>query len=162
MPTRRLQHLFDSFGVSYTLIHHRPTVSSIDTAIASHVDSHTVAKAVIVRVDGRLAMAVIPASHKVKPDLLAWVAGVEDAEIAPECDFDNRFADCEPGALPPVGSLYGMKVYMDEELRNAPQILINAGSHTESLRLASSDLIALVRPTIGHISAPAAELAGHR
>ena len=97
-------------------------------------------------------MAVLPASGKVDVDRLSEVSGSADVKIATEQDFRSAFPECELGAMPPFGNLYGMDVYMDERLSKDLEIVFNAGSHSELIRLAYQDFVRLVKPRIGGIS----------
>ncbi len=102
----------------------------------------------MVKADGKMAMAVLPASHKVNLDHLRQAAGAKKIELAGEQDFKDRFPDCDIGGMPPFGNLYEMDVYVSETLSQDEQIAFNAGSHTELIRLAYKDFQRLVRPKV--------------
>jgi Ala-tRNA(Pro) deacylase len=111
-----------------------------------------VAKTVMVKVDGKMSMAVLPASYQVDLGQLAEVAGAKKVELATEEEFKGLFPECEPGAMPPFGNLYDMQVYATESLAEDAEIAFNAGSHTELLKLAYADFAKLVEPTVARFS----------
>ena len=140
MPFSKLEHLLDANHVRYTKIRHSPAYTAQETAAAAHVPGRELAKTVIVDIDGKLAMVVQTASAKVP---LARVRSVVS-----ETEFKDRFPDCEPGAMPPFGNLYGMEVFVLEDLTEDEEIAFNAGTHTELIRLKYRDFANLVHPTI--------------
>ena len=104
------------------------------------------------KVDGKMAMAVLPASRKVDTALLKTVAGAAAVELATELEFKSLFPDCEAGAMPPFGNLYGLQVFVEESLAKDEEIAFNAGSHSELVRLSYKDFERLVRPTAARFS----------
>jgi Ala-tRNA(Pro) deacylase len=101
-----------------------------------------------VKIDGKLAMAVVPASAHVGLTLLKTAIGAKSLELASETDFKDRFPDCETGAMPPFGNLYGLGVFADESLTHDSEIAFNAGSHRELMRLSWSDFERLAQPQV--------------
>ncbi len=97
-------------------------------------------------------MAVVPASRHVDLALLKRAAGAKVVELASEQEFKDRFPDCEPGAMPPFGNLYGMAVYADESLAALPEITFNAGTHRDLMRIDWPDLARLVEPEMVQIT----------
>jgi Ala-tRNA(Pro) deacylase len=102
----------------------------------------------MVKIDGKMAMAVLPASCKVDFDLLKKAAGASTVGLASEQEFKNLFPECEIGAMPPFGNLYGMEVFVADALAEDEEIAFNAGSHTELIRLAYKDFERLVKPKV--------------
>ncbi|HWR01486.1 MAG TPA: YbaK/EbsC family protein [Chlorobaculum sp.] len=152
MPMRRLRDYLDSHHVRYFVISHSPAYTAQEIAAAAHVPGKTMAKTVMVSIDGRMAMAVIPASRHLDLELLRALSGTEDVELAEEQEFSGKFPECEIGAMPPFGNLYGMEVFADDELGEADEITINAGAHTEILRLFWADYKKLVNPLMARLS----------
>jgi Ala-tRNA(Pro) deacylase len=107
---------------------------------------------VIVKIDGRMAMAVLPASYRVDFDLLKEAAGASSIELASEEEFKDLFPDCEIGAMPPFGNLYGMDVFVAASLAEDADIAFNAGSHSELIRLSYKDFERLVGPKVVEFS----------
>ena len=145
MPLKKLKDFLDSHHVNYTVISHSPAYTAQEIAGSAHIPGKELAKTVMVKLDGRMAMAVLPATHKVDFDLLKKVAGVRKAELASEQEFKDLFPDCDLGAMPPFGNLYGLDVYVAERLAEDEEIAFNAGSHTELVRLAYQDFEKLVK-----------------
>jgi Ala-tRNA(Pro) deacylase len=143
MPVEQLREFLDKNKVKYVVISHSPAYTAQEIAASAHIPGHELAKTVVVRVDGELAMAVLPASSHVNLDLLAETIGADRVELADEFEFRDRFGECELGAMPPFGNLY-----VAEELTVDDRIAFNAGSHTELIQLAFEDFERLVKPTV--------------
>ncbi|OPY72991.1 MAG: YbaK / prolyl-tRNA synthetases associated domain protein [Syntrophorhabdus sp. PtaU1.Bin002] len=153
MPVRRLKEFLDNNNIKYVTIGHSQTFTAQEIAASAHIPGKELAKTVMVRVDGTMAMAVVPASHKVDFSLLKGVANAQKVDLASETAFRDRFPECEIGAMPPFGNLYGMDVFVSEVLSQDEEIAFNAGSHTELIRLKYKDFERLVKPKIGRFSA---------
>jgi Ala-tRNA(Pro) deacylase len=152
MPATRLREFLDSQHVKYVTMKHSPAYTAQEIAAAAHVRGKELAKTVMVEIDGKMAMAVVPASRKVNFDLLKAAAGAEDVELAGEKAFRDMFPECEVGAMPPFGNLYETPVYVSHLLTSDEEIVFNAGSHTELIRLAYADFERLVRPKVARIA----------
>ncbi len=148
MPATKLKEFLDANGVKYVTIHHSVAYTAQEVAASAHVRGKDMAKTVVVRVDGNLAMAVVPAAQKVDVRRLKEATGAKSAEIAVEQDFRNTFPECDLGAMPPFGNLYGMTVYIDPRLAADEEIAFNACSHTELMRLSFKDFERLVKPQV--------------
>lgn len=152
MPIRKLRDFLDAHHIRYFIISHSPAYTAQEIAAAAHVPGKELAKTVIVAIDGKLAMAVLPASYKLDFDKLKDAAGTKDVVLASEDDFADMFPGCEVGAMPPFGNLYGMKIYVAEELAEDEEIVFSAGNHKELLRLSYADFEHLVKPVVVNIS----------
>jgi len=146
MPETRLKEFLDKEHVKYVTIGHSPAFTAQEVAASAHIPGRELAKTVIVKVDGELAMVVLPASDNIRLDKLRQKLGTKDVELAREDEFKTAFPDCETGAMPPFGNLYGMKVFVDQVLREDEEIAFNAGSHDELIRLSYSEYERLVHP----------------
>jgi len=146
MPVTALKEFLDANGVKYVTMTHSPAYTANEVAASAHVPGKEMAKTVIVRVDDHLAMAVLPASCMISFDQLRNAIGVAHVTLATEAEFRERFPECEVGAMPPFGNLYGLDVYVADELAEDTEIVFNAGSHTEAIRLAYADFDRLVKP----------------
>ncbi|UCF41733.1 MAG: YbaK/EbsC family protein [Gemmatimonadota bacterium] len=148
MAMTKLKAYLDENKVRYLTITHSPAYTSQKTAASAHVPGKELAKTVIVKVDGQLAMAVLPGSYQVDFGQLKEVVGASKVELASEDDFRDTFSDCEVGAMPPFGNLYNMPVYVAEALTEDEEIAFNACSHTELIRMSYEDFSRLVQPTV--------------
>ncbi len=150
MPVRRIKEYLDSHKVKYMVISHNMAFTAQEIAASVHISGHEMAKTVIVKVDGRLAMAVLPASYKVNFRVLSDIVGTKNVELANEQEFQFRFPECEVGAMPPFGNLWNMDVYVSERLSFNDNIIFNAGLHTELIEMTYKDFVNLVRPTVSN------------
>jgi len=148
MPVQKLKEFLDSHNIKYVTISHSRAFTAQETAATAHVPVKELAKTVMVKINGKMAMAVLPASSKVDFDLLKKVMGSGKVEIASEKEFKDLFPDCEIGAMPPFGNLYGMEVFVTNSLTEDREIAFNAGSHRELVKLAYKDFERLVKPKI--------------
>jgi Ala-tRNA(Pro) deacylase len=153
MPVKRLKEFLDSNGVHYVSITHSPAFTSQEIAATAHIPGKELAKAVMIKIDGRMAMVVLPGSYKIDFDLLENALGAKRVELASEQEFKDLFPECEIGAMPPFGNLYGLETYVADSLPEDVEILFNAGSHTELIRMNYSDYERLANPKVVEISA---------
>ena len=153
MPMQRLRQYLEENHISYELIPHPETPTAQQTAAAAHVPGKELAKTVIVAIDGRFAMVVLPAPDELDLDKLKKVVGTNDVWLASEDDFQNIFGDCELGAMPPFGNLYDVPVFVDEHLREDARIAFNAGNHRELIRMPYADFERLVHPVVASLHA---------
>jgi Ala-tRNA(Pro) deacylase len=148
MPVRKLKEFLDREKIKYVSIVHSPAFTAQEVAASAHITGRELAKTVIVELDGKMAMAVLPANRKIVLQDLREVTGSEEVKFASEGEFKQRFPECETGAMPPFGNLYGMEVYLAESLTENDQIAFNAGSHTEVIKMSFRDFERLVQPKV--------------
>ncbi len=148
MPVTRLKQYLDDERVPYVVLSHSAAYTAQEVAAAAHIPGKDLAKTVIVKLDGELAMAVVPASERVSLRALAWGANVETIELATEEEFADRFPACELGAMPPFGQLWGMPVFVSESLAEDEHISFESGLHTEVISLSFDWYRRLVSPEI--------------
>ncbi|MGH8586320.1 MAG: aminoacyl-tRNA deacylase [Gammaproteobacteria bacterium] len=148
MPVKKLKEFLDSHRVKYVNIVHSRAYTAQEIAASAHVPGRELAKAVMVKVDGRIAMAVLPALYQIDFERLRVAIGAGNVELASETEFQDRFPECELGAMPPFGNLYGMEVYAARRLSEDREIAFNAGSHTKLIKLAYADFERLVSPKV--------------
>ena len=146
MPVKKLAEFLNEHNIKYVTIRHSLAYTAQEIAASAHLPGKELAKTVMINIDGKMAMAVLPASSKVNFETLKNVARAKNAELASEEEFQRMFPDCEIGAMPPFGNLYGMEVFASETLAQDEEIAFNAGSHTELVRLAYKDFERLVSP----------------
>ena len=148
MPLRKLKDFLDSHHTRYSTITHPKAYTAQQIAAAAHVPGMELAKTVMIKVDGKMAMAVLPASYNVDFDMLRDAIGAGKVELASEREFKDLFPECDIGAMPPFGNLYDMDVFVAERLEEDDEIAFNAGSHTELVKLATKDFEDLVKPKV--------------
>ena len=148
MPARKLKEFLDSHKIKYVSMKHSEAFTAQEIAASAHISGKELAKTVMLSIDGKMAMAVLPASDRVDLDRLKEAAGARKIELLVEKDFKDRFPDCEVGAMPPFGNLYGLDVYVAESLTEEREIAFNAGSHTELVKVSYRDFEAHVRPKV--------------
>lgn len=150
MPVKKLQAFLDENHVKYVIINHSPAYTARETAASTLIPRREFAKAVLVKLaDGRIVMAVVPASRHADLTALAEAAGAETATLATEEEFESLFPGCEPGAVPPFGNLYGIPVYADRALMQEDDLAFSAGTHTQIVRMPGADYRKLVAPRVG-------------
>ncbi len=148
MPARKLKEFLDQNQIKYISVVHSPAYTAQEVAQSAHVTGKEFAKVVIVELDGNMAMVVLPATRKVVLQDLRELTGSDEVKFASEEEFRERFPDCETGAMPPFGNLYGMDVYAAESLAENDEIAFNAGSHIEIIKMSFRDFDRLVRPRV--------------
>jgi len=148
MSARKLTEFLDEHQVRYTTITHSPAFTAQEIAHAAHIPGGELAKTVMVKLDGKLAEVVLPASRRLDLEQLRSATGASQVELATETEFDRFFPDCEVGAMPPYGNLYGMDVYVSPMLSSDRQIAFNAGNHSELICMNYKDYERLVHPKL--------------
>ena len=116
-------------NVTYDVLTHDPTMSSTRTAQACHVSGERLAKAIVLRHDGRYLLAVLPATHHVRLADLKTQIG-DDVDLADEDEIKRLFPDCAPGAVPPIGEAYELDVIVDDSIQAQPDVYLEGGDHT--------------------------------
>src|SRR5216117_4571577 len=145
MPVRKLKEFLDRERVKYVSIVHSTAYTAQEVAASAHITGKELAKTIIVELDGKMAMAVLPANRKIVLQDLREVTGSDEVKFASEEEFKQQFPDCETGAMPPFGNLYGMEVYVAQCLPENEEIAFNAGSHTEVIKMSYKDFERLVQ-----------------
>jgi Ala-tRNA(Pro) deacylase len=148
MSLQKLKDYLDGQKVKYVTITHSPAFTAQEIAAAAHIDGREMAKTVMVKVDGEMAMVVLPASMKVDFGRLLDATGAQEVELAHEREFEDLFPGCALGTMPPFGNLFGLRTYVAEELTEDEDIAFNAGSPTELIRLSFNDYMRLVKPRV--------------
>ena len=148
MPAQKLKQFLDSHDIRYVSIKHSTAYTAQEIAASAHIKGKELAKTVIVKIDGKFCMVVLPASNHVHMGHLQDALKADSVSLATEEEFKNLFSDCEVGAMPPFGNLYDMDVYVAEELTEDEEIAFNAGSHTELVKMAYKDFENLTKPKI--------------
>ena len=150
MPTclERVKHFVDENGVKYEIQRHREAFTMQEVAAALHEAGAHVAKVIVAWADQKLVLLVLPASARVDFERVRQILKVQAARCAREEEFKHVFPDCDVGAMPPFGHFYDIPVYLDRALTAQPQIVFQAGTHRDTLKIATLDYLRLAEPTL--------------
>ena len=143
-----LREFLDQNKVRYVTIKHSVAYTAQEIAASAHIKGKELAKTVLIKIDGKMAMCVLPASNKIDFDLLKEALGGKSIRLANEIEFKDKFPECDVGAMPPFGNLYDMDVYVEEELAKDEEIAFNACTHVELIQMAFKDYGRLVKPRL--------------
>jgi Ala-tRNA(Pro) deacylase len=138
--------------VEYEVQRHSPAFTAQDVAATEHLPGDQMAKVVMVVADGKLTMLVVPASRRVDEERAALALNAKEVRLAGEGEFTSTFLDCDVGAMPPFGNLYGVPVYVDSELADEKTITFQAGTHTRTITLKYADFESLVGPMVADLA----------
>jgi Ala-tRNA(Pro) deacylase len=144
----KLKEVLDKAKIPYEIYNHPQAFTAQETAASQHLPGQEMAKVVMLKVDGSLVMAVVPASTMVSYGKVRASLRVKEVALATEDEFVSKFPECEIGAMPPFGNLFGLPVYVDPALEKDEMIFFNAGNHLQTVRLKYSDFAKLVRPNV--------------
>jgi Ala-tRNA(Pro) deacylase len=151
MLNKNLQKFLDENNVKYQIIPHSPAYTAQEIAQVAHIAGQDLAKTVIIKLDGKLAMLVVPAHQMINFMALKEMLGAKKLELASEYEFQDCFKDCEVGAMPPFGNLYKMDVFVEDSLLKDKEISFNAGNHKELVKMNYDDWATLVKPRVVRI-----------
>ena len=154
---RRLKEYLDNAKVSYEVVTHAETYTAPALAQTLHVPGKELAKTVMLKVGERFVMTVLPANWKVDLRRLRDIFQTHHVRLATEEEFKGLFPDCEIGAMPPFGNLYGLEVYVDQALTADEEIVFPAGTYQDAVRLRYEDFANLVHPSVAEFHTPASE-----
>lgn len=146
MRGQRVRDFLEQQGVAYEEKQHIAAIAAQRVAAAEHESGWRVAKPVMLKVGGQLAMALIPAPARVDLAKVKAGLGTDDVSLASEQEFAHVFDDCEVGAEPIFGNIYGVPVYFDRCLRQDPYLVFRDGTHARTLKIATEDFLRLVEP----------------
>jgi Ala-tRNA(Pro) deacylase len=152
MRASKVKDFLDTNHIHYNTITHPTSYTAQGTAAYAHVSGNELAKTVMVKVDSQLAMAVLPASNQIDLSALRRITKAKTICLASEPEFEMKFPDCDLGAMPPFGNLYGVPVYVEERLAEDVDIAFNAGTHNELVRMKYDDFERVVNPIVGRFS----------
>ncbi|MFO7893662.1 MAG: YbaK/EbsC family protein [Longimicrobiales bacterium] len=153
MPVEKLKQFLEENGVDYETVAHPEAYTAQEAAAAAHIRGKEIAKTVMVKVDGAMAMVVLPATLQVDLERVEDVTGAGSVQLAGEDEFKDLFPTCEPGAMPPFGNLWDLPVFVDRHLREDEQIAFPAGSHHELVRMPYAEFERLVDPVVAELAA---------
>ncbi|MBN2743133.1 Ala-tRNA(Pro) deacylase [Breznakibacter xylanolyticus] len=153
MGHTKVQQLLRQEEVPFKSIWHPMAYSAQKTAASAHIPGKEFAKPVMVRLDGKLAMVVVPGSTLVDLQMLREATGAKEVRLAGESEFKNLFPDCEVGAMPPFGHLYNVPTFVAEKLSHDDIIAFNAGTHNELIEMTYRDYARIEHPQVIHVAA---------
>jgi Ala-tRNA(Pro) deacylase len=153
MPAKVVKEFLDQNNIKYVSIKHSRAFTAQEIAASAHIHGKKIAKTVVLKVDGKIVFAVLPATYKVDFNLLKEALKTDNLRLANELEFKDKCPGCEVGAMPPMGNLFGIETYVAASLVEDEEIAFNAGTHTELFRLNYSDYEKLVKPKILRFSA---------
>lgn len=145
---KRLQQYLDSQKVPYEVLSHKETHTAPELAQTLHVPGKDLAKVVMLKVENRYVMSVLPANWKADVKRLKDIFGTNHVRLATEQEFKDLFPDCEVGMMPPFGNLYGLDVYVDQSLTAEDHIIFPAGNSREAVKLRYRDFASLAQPSV--------------
>jgi Ala-tRNA(Pro) deacylase len=148
MPAQIVKEYLDQNNIKYVSIKHSKAYTAQEIAASAHIDGRKIAKTVVLKVDGKLLFAVLPATYKVDFDLLRESLGNENVRLANEQEFKDKCPGCEVGAMPPFGNLFNIDTYVAATLVEEEEIAFNAGNHTDLIRMNYMDFERLVKPKL--------------
>lgn len=151
MKERKIIRALKQNHIPYDIVVHSQTFSSMKTAQATHTKGKEFAKPIMVNVDGKMMMAVLPANYSLDLKRIKESMGAKTVELATEAEFSPIFSDSVIGAMPPMGNLYGMEVIMDKDMIDDDEICFNACNHQEIIRMKFSDYRRMVHPRFENI-----------
>ncbi len=152
MRASKVKDFLDTNHIHYNTITHPTAYTAQGTAAYAHVSGNEMAKTVMIKVDSQLAMAVLPASCQIDLAALKRITKARSISLASEPEFEMKFPDCDLGAMPPFGNLYGFPVFVEERLTQDKEIAFNAGTHNELVRMKYEDFERVVNPIVGRFS----------
>ncbi|MBI4522279.1 MAG: YbaK/EbsC family protein [Deltaproteobacteria bacterium] len=146
---KKLKEMLDEAKVSYEIYTHPLAYTAQEIAEQQHISGKEMAKVVMLEVDNALVMGVIASSSKIHLNMAKASLGASAVRLATEDEFTARFPECEIGAMPPFGNLFGLRVVVDPALEKDEYIYFNAGNHVQTVRMRYKDFAKLVNPQVG-------------
>jgi Ala-tRNA(Pro) deacylase len=147
-----LRSFLDQQGVRYQWLHHDTAYTAQDLAQREHMSGKKVVKPVLIEADGRFVLCALSAAYHVDLERIREELNAEEARLADELTLAQLCPECEIGAEPPIGALFGIPTMMDESLSDEPEVLFQAGTHQDAVKMPFSDYIRIARPTVARFS----------
>jgi Ala-tRNA(Pro) deacylase len=140
--------------VPYTIFAHRAAYTAQQEAEVSHVRGQHWAKIVVCFADSEPIQAILPAHLMVDLERLGALVQARTVRLASEAEMAGMYPECELGAMPPFGPIYKQRVFVDKSLVGDPEMVFNAGTHTDAVCMHYDDFAEIVRPTVGTFARP--------
>lgn len=151
--SNKLKDLLNKQKVVFKTQSHDRAITAQEVAQLEHVPGREFAKTVVVRKEKEFNLFVLPAPKQVDFSQVRKLLNSHDIALATEKEFKDLFPDCELGAMPPFGILYGLKTYVDEGLKKENELVFNAGTHTDTIHMSRSDFEKIVKPNYASFAA---------
>lgn len=148
MLSDELKRYLDDHNVDYETISHTTAYTAAQTAQAAHIPGRNLAKVVITKIDGEFTIVALPANKQLDLEGLKDATGAKQVALAHEYEFSSKFKDCDVGAMPPIGELYDMDVYLADSLSHEDWLAFDAGTHNDLLKMSTEDFLQLVHPKL--------------
>lgn len=148
MPDRKILDYLKEHNINFSTINHTPAYTASQIAQTAHVPGRKMAKCVMVKLDGKLTIVLIPAHQRIDLENIKKQARAQLVELAHEYEFSDKFPNCELGAMPPFGELFNMNVFIADSLSHQDWLAFNAGSHSELIKMDMKDFLKLVHPQL--------------
>ncbi len=145
---KQLRGFLNKHKVKYKVKRHAEAFTAQEVAASEHVPGRFLAKTVVMKLDGKLGLAVLPAHLLVDLERFKKLARAKKVELAKEGEFQDLFPGCDVGAMPPFGSLYDLKVVVDKSLTEDEYIVFNAGTHKDTVQMSYKDFAKLEKPMV--------------
>ena len=151
-----VQSFLDQLEVNYRLVRHQPAFTAQDLAQVEHISGRQVIKPVIVRADGEFVMCALPACYRIDLEELRYQIGAEEIKLADEPSMRELFPECELGAEPPIGRMFGLTTLMDESLTADDRVMFQAGTHMDAVAMSLAEYRRAAQPEMAHFARPIA------
>jgi len=148
----KLATLLEQRGIHFERTIHPPTYTAQTLAAEEHESGYRVAKPVVVKGEGGFVMCVVPACARVELEAVGRLLRDKTVRLATETEMAEMFPECDLGAEPPVGELFGLPTLMDDSLQDEDFLLLQAGTHTEAIKMRREDYQEIARPRIDSIA----------
>ncbi len=148
----QLTKFLNSQEVRFETLIHPQAFTAQEVAHALHKTGKVLAKTIVVEADGKIVMTVVPAHHKVNLGAVKKVVGAEDVHLVPETKLRELFPESDLGAMPPLGPMYNLPVIVSKALAEEPEIIFNASTHTDCVKMNYADFARIVNPTVAEVS----------
>jgi Ala-tRNA(Pro) deacylase len=149
-----IKNMLKERGVAYEELHHRVAFTAQEVAQSEHTSGDTPAKVVVIIADGRPVELILSASRRVVLDRVRKLLGASAVRLASEAEMEQIFTDCETGAIPPLRHWKDVAVLMDSSMSSVRDLVFQAGTHEDAIRLKFQDWFALVAPRVESFAAP--------
>ena len=147
-----LRSYLEQMGVRYRWLRHDATYTAQELAQSEHVSGKQVVKPVVVEADGRFVLCALPAALYIDMDRLKQELRVSEAHLADEQAMQELFGDCELGAEPPIGRIFGLPTLMDDSLQTQQEVLFQAGTHQDAVAMSLQDYLRTAQPMVAHFA----------